>query len=43
MVGNQKHRDIMPGVYRAPEVVLGMGWDYEVDIWSVGLMVSGHV
>jgi serine/threonine-protein kinase SRPK3 len=32
-VGNQKHRgDIMPGIYRAPEVVLGMDWDTKVDI-----------
>jgi serine/threonine-protein kinase SRPK3 len=40
-VGNQKHRgDIMPGIYRAPEVVLGMDWDTKVDIWAVGVMVS---
>jgi serine/threonine-protein kinase SRPK3 len=39
-VGNQKHRgDIMPGIYRAPEVVLGMDWDTKVDIWAVGVMV----
>ncbi|KAK2757610.1 hypothetical protein FQN54_004579 [Arachnomyces sp. PD_36] len=39
-LGNQKHRgDIMPGIYRAPEVILGMDWDYKVDIWSVGVMV----
>jgi serine/threonine protein kinase len=40
-VGNKKHRgDIMPGIYRAPEVVLGMDWDSKVDIWAVGVMVS---
>jgi serine/threonine protein kinase len=40
-VGNTKHRgDIMPGIYRAPEVVLGMDWDSKVDIWAVGVMVS---
>merc|ERR1712226_457399 len=22
--------------YRAPEVVLGLGWSYSLDIWSVG-------
>lgn len=31
--------DIMPGVYRAPEVILGMPWSFEVDVWSVGVMV----
>ncbi|GLB21956.1 hypothetical protein AtubIFM61612_002508 [Aspergillus tubingensis] len=29
----------MPGIYRAPEVILGMEWDYKVDIWSIGNMV----
>lgn len=32
--------DIMPDVYRAPEVVLGMPWSYPVDIWSFGMVVS---
>lgn len=36
----QKHSgDIMPGVYRAPEITLDMEWDSQIDIWSVGLMV----
>ncbi|KAJ4424526.1 hypothetical protein N0V82_000850 [Gnomoniopsis sp. IMI 355080] len=36
----QKHPgDVMPGVYRAPEVILGMEWDSKIDIWSVGVMV----
>lgn len=40
-VGNKKHRDdIMPGIYRAPEIVLGMDWDAKVDIWAIGVMVS---
>jgi serine/threonine-protein kinase SRPK3 len=39
--GTQKHRgDIMPGIYRAPEVILGMDWDSKVDIWAIGVMVS---
>ncbi len=39
--GTQKHRgDIMPGIYRAPEVILGMEWDSKVDIWAIGVMVS---
>lgn len=29
----------MPGIYRAPEVILGMEWDFKVDIWSAGVMV----
>ena len=32
--------DIMPLVYRAPEVILGMKWSSKVDVWSVGVMVS---
>jgi serine/threonine protein kinase len=40
-LGSAKHNgDIMPGIYRAPEVILGMDWDCKVDIWSVGMMVS---
>ncbi|KZF26973.1 protein kinase [Xylona heveae TC161] len=30
---------IMPELFRAPEVILGMKWTYSVDIWNVGLMV----
>ncbi|OAA49473.1 protein kinase [Metarhizium rileyi] len=29
--------DIMPDVYRAPEVILGMEWSSKVDLWSVGI------
>jgi serine/threonine-protein kinase SRPK3 len=39
-IGHQKHKgDIMPGIYRAPEVILGMEWDAKVDIWAIGVMV----
>lgn len=39
--GTYKHRgDIMPRIYRAPEVILGMDWDSKVDIWAIGIMVS---
>lgn len=39
--GSHKHSgDIMPGIYRAPEVILNMDWDEKVDIWSIGVMVS---
>lgn len=31
---------IQPIQYRAPEVLFGMPWDYKVDIWNVGVMVS---
>ncbi|POS74234.1 protein kinase [Diaporthe helianthi] len=31
--------DIMPDVYRAPEVILGMEWSFKVDLWSVGVMI----
>jgi serine/threonine protein kinase len=40
-IGDKKHTgDIMPGIYRAPEVILGMEWDKKVDIWSIGVTVS---
>ncbi|KAL8243911.1 hypothetical protein R6Q59_010169 [Mikania micrantha] len=33
----EKHTgDVMPGVYRAPEILLGMESDYKIDIWYVG-------
>lgn len=38
-VGQKGTEDIMPDTYRAPEVILGMGWNNKVDIWSVGMMV----
>lgn len=31
---------IQPDIYRAPEVMLGTGWSYEVDIWNLGVLVS---
>lgn len=40
-VGNDKHKgEVIPGIYRAPEVVLGMDWGYSVDNWSICTMVS---
>ncbi|RAK93356.1 kinase domain protein [Aspergillus costaricaensis CBS 115574] len=30
--------DIMPNMYRAPEVVLKESWDYKVDIWNVAMV-----
>ncbi|KAL2443830.1 hypothetical protein ABEF95_013480 [Exophiala dermatitidis] len=44
---DQKHMgDVMPGFYRAPEIILGMKWDDKIDIWAVGLMMwdllEGH-
>ncbi|PIA93312.1 SRSF protein kinase 2 [Cercospora beticola] len=31
--------EVMPDLYRAPEVVLGITWDEKIDIWSFGLMI----
>jgi len=40
-MGKSEHTgDIMPDVYRAPEVILDMPWSYPVDIWSLGMVVS---
>lgn len=36
----QKHRgDVMPGIYRAPEIIAGLDWDSKIDMWSFGVMV----
>ncbi|KAL4863753.1 hypothetical protein BDV12DRAFT_189478 [Aspergillus spectabilis] len=31
----------MPGLYQAPEILLGLPWSYRVDLWSIGVSVSG--
>lgn len=31
---------IQPDYYRAPEVLLGIGWSYTADIWNLGVMVK---
>lgn len=36
---DQQQGGIMPDIYRAPEVILGMTWDSKVDIWNVGMLV----
>jgi serine/threonine protein kinase len=33
------NHDMQPNVYRSPEVMLGTGWSYPIDIWNVGVMV----
>ena len=41
-IGHAPHGgDIMPLEYRAPEVLMNVGWGSAVDIWSVGLTVYG--
>jgi serine/threonine protein kinase len=39
-IGEKHSGDVMPGVYRAPEIIMGLEWDSKVDIWSLGVMVS---
>lgn len=40
-LGDKEHNgDIMPNVYRAPEVILRSSWDYKVDIWNIAMVVS---
>lgn len=40
-LGDSERTDfIMPDLYRAPEVTLGMPWSYPVDIWGLGMVVS---
>jgi serine/threonine protein kinase len=35
-----KSRTIQTRQYRAPEVVLGLGWDAAADVWSVGCILA---
>ncbi|KAJ5121529.1 kinase-like domain-containing protein [Penicillium bovifimosum] len=38
-LGDEEHDDdIMPNVYRAPEVILRSNWSYKVDIWNVAMV-----
>ncbi|TKA28453.1 hypothetical protein B0A50_03920 [Salinomyces thailandicus] len=37
--GQKFHGDVMPGVYRAPEIIAGLEWDSKIDIWSFGVMI----
>jgi serine/threonine protein kinase len=30
----------MPDTYRAPEILMGVEWGCQVDVWSIGIMVS---
>ncbi|KGO76091.1 hypothetical protein PITC_006340 [Penicillium italicum] len=34
----ERDDDIMPNVYRAPEVILRSSWGYKVDIWNVAMV-----
>lgn len=31
--------DMMPGLYKAPEVILRMKWNYKGDIWSMAMVI----
>lgn len=38
--GDNEHMgEVMPDLYRAPEIVLGIPWKEKIDIWSTGLMI----
>jgi len=32
--------EVMPDLYRAPEIILGILWDEKIDIWALGLIVA---
>lgn len=36
----EKHNDISSGIYKAPEVILDNGYDFRVDIWSLGIILT---
>ncbi|MCJ1400130.1 hypothetical protein MMC11_003334 [Xylographa trunciseda] len=35
--------EVMPDLYRAPELVLRIPWNEKIDIWSVGMLIWGLV
>ncbi|KAA6328414.1 MAG: putative serine/threonine-protein kinase AFC3, partial [Streblomastix strix] len=38
---NQHHSSIVcTRHYRPPEVILGLGWSYPIDMWSIGCILS---
>lgn len=39
-VGNKHRGDVMPGIYRVTEVILGMELDCKLNIWAIGVTVS---
>jgi serine/threonine-protein kinase SRPK3 len=42
MFGQEEYKDIIQAVpYRAPEVILRTKWNCSVDIWNLGVLVSG--
>ena len=42
-IGLEQEGLIQPEIYRSPEVVLGMKWGPQIDVWSVAVMVSVHI
>ena len=41
VLGDREHsEDVQPDIYRCPEVVLNMPWDYKIDIWNAGCLVG---
>jgi len=32
--------EVLPDLYRFPEIIPGIPWGEKIDIWSLGLMVS---
>ncbi|OJJ49864.1 hypothetical protein ASPZODRAFT_59299 [Penicilliopsis zonata CBS 506.65] len=38
LVDKEHNDDIMPNIYRAPEVILRSNWGYKVDIWNLAMV-----
>lgn len=36
----EKHNDISSGIFKPPEVILDNGYDFGVDIWGVGIILT---
>ena len=40
--GQEEYEGVIQAVpYRAPEVILRMKWNRNIDIWNLGVLVSG--
>ncbi|KAF6811661.1 protein kinase, partial [Colletotrichum musicola] len=38
--GQKYSGDVMAGLYRAPEIIIGNDWDSKIDIWSAAVMMD---
>lgn len=43
-LGTPPHKGIVQALpYRAPEIILGASWGFEIDVWNLGVLVSSTI